>query len=79
MLGFLNALRRPKRPAKLPAGELWRIDLGPVDEPMMNGHAERISFTVNDRMALNRTKRVAAPPVRPVAAKRMHYGPPINA
>ena len=29
----------------------------------MNGHTERISFTVSDRIALNRTKRVAAPPV----------------
>jgi len=69
VLGILNSLRRAKRPAKLPAPALWRIDLGPVDEPMMNGHAERISFTVSDRIALNRSKRVAAPPVGRVAER----------
>jgi len=63
VLGILNFLRRARRPAKLSAPELWRIDLGPVDEPMMNGHAERMSFAVTDRIALNRTRRVAAPPV----------------
>ncbi|MEJ0073942.1 MAG: LPS export ABC transporter ATP-binding protein [Alphaproteobacteria bacterium] len=74
MLDFLKSLRRAKAPAKLQAPELWRIDLGPVDEPMMNGHAERISFTVNDRISLNRTKRVAAPPVGRAADRDFDWG-----
>jgi len=64
VLNILKPLRRASRPAKLPPPDLWRIDLGPVDEPMMNGRAERISFTVTERMSLGRTKRAApAPPV----------------
>jgi lipopolysaccharide export system ATP-binding protein len=61
VLNILKPLRRaPRRPKALPS-DLWRIDLGPVDEPMMNGHAERISFTTSERIALGRSKRVAAP------------------
>ena len=63
MLGILKSLRRAPRTAKLGSPDLWRIDLGPVDEPMVNGHAERISFTTTERIALARTARVAAPPV----------------
>src|SRR6185436_5504393 len=63
VLNILKPLRRASRPAKLPPPDLWRIDLGPVDEPMMNGRAERISFTVTERMSLGRTKRVAAAPL----------------
>jgi lipopolysaccharide export system ATP-binding protein len=62
VLNILKPLRRATRRAK-PASDLWRIDLGPIDEPMMNGHAERISFSTSERIALNRTKRIAAPPV----------------
>jgi len=63
VLDILKSLRRAPRRAKPPASRLWRIDLGPVDEPMMNGHAERISFTTTERIALGRGKRVAAPPI----------------
>ena len=63
MLNILKSLRRAPHPATLPPSGLWRIDLGPVDEPMINGRAERISFTITERISLGRTKRVAAPPV----------------
>ncbi|MGB9368403.1 MAG: hypothetical protein WCE79_20565, partial [Xanthobacteraceae bacterium] len=63
MLNILKSFRRAPGQAKLPPPDLWRIDLGPVDEPMMNGRAERISFTTTERMSLDRAKRVAAPPV----------------
>jgi lipopolysaccharide export system ATP-binding protein len=46
-----------------PLSDLWRMDLGPVDEPMMNGHTERMSFTTSERIALRKTKRVEAPPI----------------
>jgi lipopolysaccharide export system ATP-binding protein len=39
------------------------MDLGPVDEPMMNGHAERMTFATTERMSLGRAKRVTAPPI----------------
>jgi lipopolysaccharide export system ATP-binding protein len=63
VLNILKPRRRAPRRPKIAAPDLWRIDLGPVDEPMVNGHAERISFTTSERIALGRTKRVAAPPV----------------
>jgi lipopolysaccharide export system ATP-binding protein len=50
-------------PARAPS-ELWRIDLGPVAEPMMNGHTERMNFAVTERIALGKNgKRVAAQPI----------------
>jgi lipopolysaccharide export system ATP-binding protein len=63
VLNILKSLRRAPRPGKLPPPDLWRIDLGPVDEPMMNGRTERISFTTTERIALGRTKKIAAAPV----------------
>jgi lipopolysaccharide export system ATP-binding protein len=63
VLSILKSLRRAPHPATLPPPDLWRIDLGPVDEPMINGRAERINFTITERISLGRTKRVAAPPV----------------
>jgi lipopolysaccharide export system ATP-binding protein len=63
VLNILKPRRRAPRRPKIAPPDLWRIDLGPVDEPMANGHAERISFTTSERMALGRSKRVAAPPV----------------
>src|SRR5436190_22561881 len=63
VLNILKSLRGARRQAKLSPPALWRIDLGPVDEPMMNGRAERISFTTTERISLSRTKRVAAPPI----------------
>jgi lipopolysaccharide export system ATP-binding protein len=63
VLNILKSLRRAPRRTKVPPSGLWQIDLGPVDEPMTNGHAERISLTTSERMALGRQKRVAAPPV----------------
>ena len=59
MLNLLKSLRSAPRRAKPPASELWRIDLGPVDEPMMNGHAERMSFsTTEPTLALARRSTV---------------------
>jgi lipopolysaccharide export system ATP-binding protein len=63
VLNILKSLRRAPSRAKMPAPPFWRIDLGPVDEPMMNGYRERISLSTTERIALGRTTRVAAPPV----------------
>jgi lipopolysaccharide export system ATP-binding protein len=58
---------RKRKPAPRPArasSELFRIDLGPVAEPMTNGRAEPMNLAVTERMSLGRaTKRVAAPPI----------------
>jgi hypothetical protein len=51
VLDILKSLRRaaPRR-AALPPSELWRIDLGPVAEPMANGHAEKMNFSTSERI-----------------------------
>ena len=61
MLDFLKPFRGSGRRAVAP--DLWRIDLGPVDEPMANGHAERMNFAVTERIALGKNRRAAAPPI----------------
>ena len=71
VLSILKPFRRKSapRPPRLPS-ELWQIDLGPVAEPMTNGHAEAMSFTVTERMALNKAaKRPSAPPIGKVAER----------
>jgi len=57
---FSRGKKRPVRPAP---PELFRIDLGPVDEPMTNGRTERMSFSTSERMSLGKEKRVAAQPI----------------
>ena len=66
VLDILNPFRRrgaaPRRTK--PVSELWRIDLGPVDEPMVNGRSEPISLKTNERMAFGRaSKRIAEPAI----------------
>ena len=64
MLASLNPFRgKKKRPVRPEPPELFRIDLGPVDEPMTNGHTERISLSTSERMSLGKTRRVAAQPI----------------
>jgi lipopolysaccharide export system ATP-binding protein len=64
VLGSLNPFSRgKKRPVRPAPPELFRIDLGPVDEPMTNGRTERMSFSTSERMSLGREKRVAAQPI----------------
>ena len=64
MLESLNPFSRgKKRPVRPPPPELFRIDLGPVDEPMTNGRTERMSFSTSERMSLGKEKRVAAQPI----------------
>ena len=64
MLASLNPFSRGKKRAVHPAPpELFRIDLGPVDEPMTNGHTERMSFSTSERMSLAKNKRVSAQPI----------------
>ena len=64
MLARLNPFRRgKKRPVRPAPPELFRIDLGPVDEPMTNGRAERMSFSTSERMSFGKEKRVAAQPI----------------
>jgi lipopolysaccharide export system ATP-binding protein len=53
VLNILQPFWRTRRP---PPSELWRIDLGPVAEPMTNGHAERMSFTTSERIRLKGSK-----------------------
>ena len=63
MLDFLKPFRsaRPRPPAS--QSSLWRIDLGPVAEPMANGHAEKMNFTTTERMSLGKGKRASAQPI----------------
>ena len=64
MLASLNPFSRgKKRPVRPAPPELFRIDLGPVDEPMTNGRAERMSFSTSERMSFGKEKRVAAQPI----------------
>jgi lipopolysaccharide export system ATP-binding protein len=63
VLDILKSLSRAPRRAKPPPPELWRIDLGPVAEPMANGHAEKMSFTTSERISLGKGKRVTAQPI----------------
>jgi lipopolysaccharide export system ATP-binding protein len=70
LLKIFNSLRRGKaRRPPAPPTDLFRIDLGPVDEPMMNGHIERISFTTSERIALDKGKRAAAQPIGQTAER----------
>jgi lipopolysaccharide export system ATP-binding protein len=64
VLNRLNPFRRatPRRAAPQGSG-LWRMDLGPVAEPMANGRTEKISLTTTERMSLGKGKRVAAAPI----------------
>ena len=65
MLDILKPFRRngaPRR-AKPPPSDFWRIDLGPVAEPMANGHTEKMSLTTSERISLGKGKRVSAPPI----------------
>jgi lipopolysaccharide export system ATP-binding protein len=63
VLDFLKPFRsaRPRPPAS--QASLWRIDLGPVAEPMANGHAEKMNFTTTERMSLGKGKRASAQPI----------------
>jgi lipopolysaccharide export system ATP-binding protein len=70
LLKIFNSLRRGKaRHSPAPPTDLFRIDLGPVDEPMTNGHIERISFTTSERIALDKGKRAAAQPIGQTAER----------
>ena len=64
MLSILKPFRRDGAPQARVPSELWRIDLGPVAEPMMNGHTERMNFVVTERIALGKSaKRATAQPI----------------
>jgi len=65
LLSILNSFRRGNaRRAVVPTSDLFRIDLGPVDEPMTNGHAERMTFSTSERIALPKAaKRATAQPI----------------
>ena len=75
MLSNLNPFRRGKaRRTVVPTSDLFRIDLGPVEEPMTNGHAEHISFTTTERMALGKaSRRAAAPPIGRAADRDFNW------
>jgi lipopolysaccharide export system ATP-binding protein len=65
VLSILKPFRRKSAPRPpRSASELWQIDLGPVAEPMTNGHTEAMSLTTTERMSLGRTaKRPSAQPI----------------
>ena len=64
MLSILKPLRRKTAPLARVPSELWRIDLGPVAEPMTNGHTERMNFAVTERIALGKSgRRIPAQPI----------------
>jgi lipopolysaccharide export system ATP-binding protein len=75
LLSNLNPFKRGNaRRTVVPTSDLFRIDLGPVDEPMTNGHAERISFTTTERMALGKaSKRAAAAPIGRAADRDFNW------
>jgi lipopolysaccharide export system ATP-binding protein len=62
VLNILRPFRRraPPRPASSPSG-LWGIDLGPVDEPMVNGHAEPMNLQTSERISLRSSTRSSEP------------------
>jgi lipopolysaccharide export system ATP-binding protein len=65
VLSILKPFRRKSapQPPRL-SSELWEIDLGPVAEPLTNGHTEAMSFATTERMSLGRqAKRPAAQPI----------------
>jgi len=54
-----------------PASDLWRIELGAVAEPMVNGHAEPMSLTTTERMALGKAPNRAIPqPIGKASSER---------
>jgi lipopolysaccharide export system ATP-binding protein len=63
LLSILNPFRRGKARRPPPPTDLFRIDLGPVDEPMTNGHTERMNFSVSERIALGKGRRPSAPAI----------------
>ena len=65
MLDILKPFRRnaAARRGKPAPSEFWRIDLGPVAEPMADGHTEKMSFTTSERIALGKGKRASAQPI----------------
>ena len=64
VLNFLKPIRDWARRVSPPPPDLWRIDLGPVAEPMMNGEVERIYLSTSERIALRKTpRRAPAPPI----------------
>jgi lipopolysaccharide export system ATP-binding protein len=71
LLSILNSLRRGKaRHATVPSSDLFRIDLGPVEEPMTNGRAERIPSGTTERIALGKApKRAIAQPIGQAAER----------
>jgi lipopolysaccharide export system ATP-binding protein len=71
VLSILKPFRRKSapRPPRL-GSELWQIDLGPVAEPLTNGHTEAISLTTTERMSLGRAaKRPSAQPIGKAAER----------
>jgi lipopolysaccharide export system ATP-binding protein len=62
VLNFLRSFRRRAPPRRAnPPSDLWRIDLGPVDEPMVNGRTETMSLKTTERISLRSSKRPSEP------------------
>ncbi len=59
----------------VPSSDLWGIDLGPVDEPMVNGRtAERMDLTTTERISLgNAAKRAVAQPIGKPAERNFDW------
>jgi lipopolysaccharide export system ATP-binding protein len=62
VLNILRSLRRRAPPQRAnPPSDLWRIDLGPVDEPLTNGGTEPMSLKTTERISLRASKRTSEP------------------
>jgi lipopolysaccharide export system ATP-binding protein len=59
----------------VPSSDLWSIDLGPVDEPMVSGRTvERMSFTTTERISLGKAaKRAVAQPIGKPAERNFDW------
>jgi len=69
VLGLPKSLKR-NGAARDANADLWRVDLGPVDEPMTNGRAEPMNLKSGERITFGRASRRIDDPLPPSAPDR---------
>jgi lipopolysaccharide export system ATP-binding protein len=71
---FRGAGPRRAKAQSVPSSDLWGIDLGPVDEPMVNGRSERMDLTTSERISLGKVpKRAVAQPIGKPAERNFDW------
>jgi lipopolysaccharide export system ATP-binding protein len=71
---FSGAGSRRAKAQSVPSSDLWGIDLGPVDEPMVNGRTERMDFTTTERISPGKAaKRAVAQPIGKPAKRNFDW------